>query len=117
MLLPHAVLILGNSTGQFIAIPVANFPLLPIGSNVSVYISEKVWFEGVPITKYTTTNRLGTEIDVDLRGPHGDLTNDEALDSLWARIAEVCIRDLTEHVDWLFPHVIAFDIKYPVPSA
>jgi hypothetical protein len=115
-MLQHAVLIIADSENKSIGIPVTNFPVLPIGSQVDVYISDDVWFETGIITAYRANNKYGTEINIDLRGLYPEDVDDETLDRMWNSIAKVCVLETENIYELIYPRAIDFEIEFPLPS-
>ncbi len=111
--LSHAVLFLANSSDEVINIPVTCFPILPVGSLVSLQITDTAAFEDCPIMGYQAHNRFGTSIEIDLKGPFNDEMRDEDSDKIWDQIASVCVQDSNGNGKLVYPYTVDFGVQYP----
>ncbi|MDB5238147.1 MAG: hypothetical protein JWM46_417 [Candidatus Kaiserbacteria bacterium] len=107
----HALLLIPNSATEFLAIPVTNFPILPVGSDVSIYLTETVFLEDARIVEYSVSSTRGVEIELNMRSRNSNWT-DYDIDKRWKAIAAVCVEDRGHLVDLIYPAVIDFNVKY-----
>jgi hypothetical protein len=114
-MLPHAMLTVRNTAGEAVAIPVINFPILPEGSAVYLYLTDKVFFEGAALKEYSVDNKYGAQIDVDIAvGESPDSA--ELQDKDWNELAKLCVKDPNNNYPWIYPHTVDYGIKFPMPS-
>lgn len=105
-MIPHAVLCLVNGNGQYFAVPVTNFPIVPIGSEVSFWINERVFFEVVMIERYVVDSRYGVQIDL-------EYDNEGRHDRAFGELQKLCIKDKNGSCEFVYPGNVDFGAKYP----
>jgi hypothetical protein len=114
-MLPNAALIITNSEDESVVIRVMNFPVLPTGSPVYVYLTADLYFESLSIDGYIAHNGQGTLVL--LRGARvkeaSDADESSSIDQMWAAVAAKCVRDSSQYADFLYPHSIDFGGLYP----
>ncbi len=104
-----AVLCLSNTDMEYIIIPVINFPILPIGSHVDVYLNDvELALEDLIIEEYRASNHHGTQINVAFKDSHADDEAVERGDVLWKKLSKLCEDDKSLLGNWVYPHVIDF---------
>lgn len=102
-----AVLCIENEIGEWIAIPVTNFPLVPVGTSIQLYIADDVFFESAVVSDYELNNRNGLQINIDLG---------EELPDVLAGLQNLCVKDKNGDSDYYYPKVIDFGVQYPASS-
>ena len=109
-----AILGLYNSHSEYIAIPVKNFPALPVGSEVELDLGEEIWFENGRIEEYTVDNKNGLMIKL----AFPNLDNDDTFldDERWNAIAKHCVEDGKTLVDFVYPHIIDYGAQFFSPE-
>jgi hypothetical protein len=112
-MLINAVLCVSNSDGTDFAISVVNFPVLPIGSEIDIYLSEDAWIENATIAEYRISNKRGVEISVNLCSRLGD----ESVNRQWEQVAVECVKDTSNLCELVYPVEIDFGVKFQLPIA
>jgi len=112
-MLPHAMLTVRNSTGEAIAIPVINFPILPVGSDIFLYLLNNICFEGATLEWYAIDNQYGVQINVDIAIDESPDSR-EIQDKDWNELAKLCVEDPNKNYIWIYPHTIDYGIKFPM---
>jgi len=111
-MLPHAMLIITTSAGM-IYIPVINFPVLPKGSIIDLYVTDEVAIEGVSLETYIASNTRGVEIELD--GTKAESSQGGSPDDDWNKLRMLCITDPNDRHRRIYPHVLDYGIKFPLP--
>ena len=112
-MLARAILCIPSSQDQFIGIPVANFPALPVGSAVYIYITDDVYFEDARIEEYEASNRYGTQVKLSIHSEEMlSSAPGEILDEMWNRLALLCQKDVNMLCDFIYPEVLNFGVPY-----
>lgn len=111
--LTHAVLILNNSEGEGICIPVLNFPLLPIGSRITIHLKEKTIIEEAKIVEYQATNKYGPIVKISIREAREEVERSREIDKIWDSVAALCQPDMGMLCELLYPDPIDFSTQYP----
>jgi len=108
-ILPNAVLVIESPeySDLHIAVPVTNFPVLPVGSKIYLYFDDKAHIESGEITAYSANSKRGTEIDIEI-----DAENLERAAKIWSSIAKICVRDTNGLCTYLYPRSIDFNKVY-----
>ncbi len=114
-MLPHAILALRNPNGggEAVAIPVTNFPVLPIGSGIYLYLTNEVLFENYIIQSYDVDNKVGVVCDIVPR--FDGETFDEFNEREWKKLEALGVKDTLSHFHLVYPQVIDFGIRFPLP--
>lgn len=104
-----AVLCLSNTDDDYIIIPVINFPLLPIGSFVDVYLDDaELALEDLVIEDYRASNNHGTQINVAFKDSYADDEAVERGDAIWEKLVKLCEHDKSNLGNWVYLKVIDF---------
>lgn len=109
-ILPHAILSIPDSQGNTLVVPVSNFPVLPEKSQVYLYFGKKdapdgAWIEGHEIDHYYVDNTIGVVIRMETLN-----------ETTWKAIARLCVPETTNFADLIYPNVIDFGTRFPMPS-
>jgi hypothetical protein len=110
-MLPHAMIVVSNSNGRGVGIRAINVPILPIGSNLDIYLRNEAIIENGRIEEYGFSSRHGVIIRVEMR----DDMSDEMLDKMWNAIAEVSVKDPENYFNYIYPDPVDFSVKFPLP--
>ncbi len=109
-MLGNAILRLSTANGnKVIAIPVINFPILPIGTLVTAYLSAEIFFEDAVIQEYRLDTRYGVIVSLNL-APGLEIT---VGNEIWKDISNICVEDPEKQFDLIYPKTIDFGATYP----
>ena len=106
-MLSHATLIFDHLTDQrSLAIPVINFVVLPVGSEIAIHLNGRAFLETGRITDYCAHSEHGILIGIEDGGATG------FSDRTWEEIAELCVPDKENFCSLIYPVVVDFGRRY-----
>lgn len=93
------------NTGEYIGIPVINFPVLPVGSLVHLFISEDLCFESFRIDNYLANSKAGIQIEL----VPAKEEDKKYFNEFWDDLSKLCtVPKGSDWCDLYYPHVIDF---------
>ncbi len=115
-MLHHAMLAIENSnTGEWLAIPVIDFPVIPVGAEISIWLNDDRCFDFGKILRYSTGNKYGVQVDIELLAACKEPPSDEQKDAAWTKIMDLCVTD--RHLfDYVYPKTLDYGCKYILPN-